>query len=32
MAAFSDSDEDETFVTLGTPLEIPDDGKDIHIY
>lgn len=26
MAKNSDSDEDETFVTLGTALEIPDNG------
>lgn len=26
MAAHSDSDEDDTFVTLGTPLEVPEEG------
>ena len=27
MAAFSDSDEEETFIGLGTPLEPLEDGK-----
>jgi hypothetical protein len=31
MASHSDSDEDETFVTLGTALETVDDGKTLFM-